>query len=54
MVVGMSQSMMKAKSMPTRFWGEAVFILNHAPIKALKGMMSFEAWYGHKSSVSFL
>ena len=47
----MARSMMKAKSMPARFWGEAVFILNHAPTKALK---PFEAWYGHKPSVSFL
>ena len=31
-----------------------VFILNRAPTKALKGKMSFEAWYGHKPSVSFL
>ena len=32
----------------------AVFILNRAPTKALTGKMSFEAWYGHKPSVSFL
>ena len=32
----------------------AVFILNRAPTKALKGMTPFEAWYGRKSSVSFL
>ena len=54
----MARSMMKAKSMPARFWGEAVttavFILNHAPTKALKGKTSFEAWYEHKSSMSFL
>ena len=31
-----------------------VFILNHAPTKALKGVMLFEAWYGRKPSVSFL
>ena len=50
--------MMKAKGMPTRFWGEAVtttvFILNRASTKALAGKMSFEAWYGRKSSMSFL
>jgi len=50
--------MMKAKSMPTRFWGEAmtmaVFILNHAPTKALKGKTLFKAWYGCKPSMSFL
>ncbi|XP_066385085.1 uncharacterized protein [Miscanthus floridulus] len=32
----------------------AVFILNRAPTKALKGVMPFEAWYGCKPSVSFL
>ena len=31
----------------------AVFILNRAPTKALKGKISFEAWYGRKPSVSF-
>ena len=54
----MAQSMMKAKGMPARFWGEAmttaVFILNHALTKALTGKMPFEAWYGCKASVSFL
>ena len=50
--------MMKAKSMPARFWGKVVttvvFILNHVPTKALKGKTPFEAWYGRKPSVSFL
>ena len=32
----------------------AVFILNCAPTKALKGKTSFEAGYGRKPSVSFL
>ena len=54
----MARSMMKAKSMPAKFWGEAVttavFILNRAPTKALKGKMPFEAWHGRKPSVSFL
>ena len=31
-----------------------MFILNHAPTKALKGKMPFKAWYGRKPSVSFL
>ena len=31
-----------------------VFILNHAPTKALKGKTPFEAWHGHKPSMSFL
>ena len=54
----MARSMMKAKSMPARFWGEAmtmvVFVLNRAPTKVLKGKTSFKAWYRHKPSVSFL
>ena len=50
----MARSKMKAKSMPARFWGEAVFILNRVPTKALKGKTSFEAWYGRKPSVSFI
>ena len=57
-MVGMARSMMKAKGMPVRFLGEAVttavFILNRAPTKALMGKMPFEAWYGHKPSVTFL
>ena len=57
-MVGMAQSMMKAKGIPTRFWGETVtttvFILNRAPTKALKGVTPFEAWYGRHPSVSFL
>ncbi|XP_066365051.1 uncharacterized mitochondrial protein AtMg00710-like [Miscanthus floridulus] len=44
--------------MPARLWGEAlttaVFILNRAPTKALKGKMPFKAWHGRKPSVSFL
>ena len=46
-VVGMARSMMKAKGMPARFWGEvvttAVFILNRVPTKAPKGKTPFEA-----------
>ena len=32
----------------------AVFILNRALTKALKGKMPFEAWHGRKPNVSFL
>ena len=57
-MVDMAQSMMKAKGMPARFSGEAVtmavFILNRAPTKALKGKTSFETWHGRKLSLSFL
>ena len=45
-VVGMARSMIKAKSMPARFWGEAVttavFIFNRAPTKALMGQTPFK------------
>ena len=54
----MACSAMKTKVMPTEFWREvvntAVFILNHAPTKSLKGMTPFEAWFGKKHEVSFL
>ena len=54
----MARSMMKAKGMPTRFWGEAVttvvFILNRVSTKALMGKTAFEAWYGRKPCMSFL
>ena len=57
-MVGMARSMTKAKGMLARFWGEAVttavFILNRVPTKALKGVTSFETWYGRNLSVSFL
>ena len=32
----------------------AVFILNHAPTKALKGKTPFKACHGRKPNVSFL
>jgi transposase InsO family protein len=57
-IVGMARSMMKAKKMPATFWGEAVttavFILNRAPTKALKGQTPFEAWHGRKPNVVFM
>ncbi|WVZ92975.1 hypothetical protein U9M48_039002 [Paspalum notatum var. saurae] len=57
-IVGMARSMLKAKKMPAEFWEEAVntavFILNRAPTKSLKGMTPFEAWHGRKPDVSFM
>ena len=57
-IVGMARCMLKAKGMPTAFWGEAmstaVFILNRAPTKALNGRTPFEAWHGRKPSVAFM
>jgi hypothetical protein len=44
--------------MPAVFWGEAVvtvvYILNRSPTKALNGMTPYEAWHGHKPTVSHL
>ena len=49
---------MKAKKMPAEFWGDAVtaavFILNRAPTKALKGKTPFETWHGDRPNVFFL
>ncbi|WVZ58507.1 hypothetical protein U9M48_008778 [Paspalum notatum var. saurae] len=57
-MVGMARSMLKAKKMPSKFWGEAVstavFILSRAPTKSLKGMTPFEAWHGRKPDVAFM
>ncbi|WVZ67203.1 hypothetical protein U9M48_016315 [Paspalum notatum var. saurae] len=57
-VIGMARCMLKAKGMPTAFWGEAVttavYILNRASTKALDGQTPFEAWHGHKPNVSHL
>jgi hypothetical protein len=36
-IIGMAWSMLKAKKMPLMFWGEVVFILNHASTNSLKG-----------------
>jgi hypothetical protein len=57
-VMGMGRSMMKAKSMPGRFWGEAVntavFLLNRAPTQCVNGKTPFEVWNGFKPPVHFL
>jgi hypothetical protein len=36
-IIGMAWIMLKAKKMPLMFWGEVVFILNHASTNSLKG-----------------
>ncbi|KAM0863375.1 hypothetical protein ACQ4PT_044625 [Festuca glaucescens] len=50
--------MLKAKSVPSKFWGEAaataVFVLNRSLTRSLDGKTPFEAWYGRKPSVHFL
>jgi hypothetical protein len=56
-VMGMACSMMKAMSMPSWFWGEAVlmtvFILNRSPTQSVKGRTPYEVWHGKKPSVDY-
>nr|AAP44677.1 putative gag-pol polyprotein [Oryza sativa Japonica Group] len=51
-------SLLKAKGMPARFWGEAVtmavFLLNRAPTKSLENRTPYEAWFGKKPAVGHL
>ncbi|KAK3147062.1 hypothetical protein QOZ80_3BG0277590 [Eleusine coracana subsp. coracana] len=57
-VMGMARSMMKAKSLPGWFWGEAVntavFLLNRAPTQSVIGKTPYEVWHGVKPPVHFL
>jgi hypothetical protein len=57
-VMGMARSMMKAKSLPGWFWGEAVntavFLLNRAPTQSVARKTPFEVWHGVKPPVHFL
>jgi hypothetical protein len=56
-VVAMARCMLKAKGLPTYFWGEAVStaicILNRALTRALNGKTSYEAWYGQRPAVHY-
>ncbi|CAH9099164.1 unnamed protein product [Cuscuta epithymum] len=57
-VVEMARSMLKAKDMPTKFWGEAVstavYILNVCPTKAVLNCTPFEAWRRKTPSVGHM
>jgi hypothetical protein len=50
-----ARSMLKAKGLPSRFWGDAVstivHILNRCPSKSVDGMTPFEAWHEKKPVV---
>ncbi|CAO2146167.1 unnamed protein product [Urochloa humidicola] len=54
----MARSLLKARSVPARFWGEAVvtavYLLNRAPTKSLDGQTPYEAWHGVKPAVDHL
>jgi transposase InsO family protein len=57
-VVAMGRAVLKQRSMPAEFWGEAVstavFLLNRAPTKSLTGKTPYEAWHGRKLAVHYL
>jgi hypothetical protein len=57
-IVNMARCMMKAKSLPSYFWGQAmsttVFILNRSPTRVVDGKASFEAWHDETPTVHFL
>ena len=57
-VVEMTRSLLKEKSMPSMFWGEAVrhavYILNRVPTRVLKGETPYEAWKGDKPNLGFV
>lgn len=57
-MVVMARCMLKAKDIPSEFWGEAVttavFILNRSPTRSLAGKTPFEAWHGRKPAVHFM
>ncbi|MCO5570135.1 hypothetical protein L7F22_023852 [Adiantum nelumboides] len=54
----MARCLLKAKSLPHKLWMEAVacaaHVLNRCPIRALKTITPYEAWYDKKPSVSYL
>jgi transposase InsO family protein len=55
--MGMAHNMMKAMSMLSWFWGEAVlmavFILNRSPTQSVEGRTPYEVWHGKKPSVDY-
>lgn len=52
----MVRSMLKAKEMQNRFWGEAVlramYILNRCPTKKIVNKTNYEVWISLKPNVS--
>lgn len=57
-VMEMARSMLKDKSMPYKFWAEAVYtavyLQNRCSTKDVSDMTPLEAWSGHKPSVKHL
>eukprot|EP00253_Pinus_taeda_P019099 PITA_19099 len=54
----MARSMLQHKSVPNKFWAEAVFtvvyLLNRSPTQAVKGKTPKEVWSGRKPKISHL
>lgn len=54
----MARSMLKNKGLPNKFWAEevytSIYLQNRLSTKAVEGCTPFEAWSGHKPSVSHL
>jgi hypothetical protein len=57
-VVEMARCLLKSVGMPGPFWGEAVktavYLLNRAPSRSLKGMTPYQAWHGRAPAVHHL
>ena len=57
-MVTMARSLLKSRSVPAMFWGEAVatavYLLNRAPTKAIDVITPYEAWHGHRPDVHHL
>lgn len=57
-ILNMTRSILKAKAMPKRFWGEAastaVYILNRCSIKKIVEKTPYDAWTSVKSDVNHL
>jgi transposase InsO family protein len=58
MVVAMARSMLKARGVPSRFWGEAmttaVYILNRSYTRNVDNKTLYEVWHGKKPNVHYL
>ena len=54
----MARCLLKSKGVPGELWGEAVatavYLLNRAPTRSLKGRTPYEAWYDRKPKVHHL
>ena len=57
-VVGTARSMLKAKGLPSKFWGEAVttavYLLNRSSSKSVGGKTPYELWTGSVPGVQHL